>query len=225
MSSKKTVELFYDVLSPYSWIAFELLLRCRPVWNIEIDLQPVFLSGIMKASDNTPPGLVPAKGRYLQKDFKRAMDFYNLGPINFPKDMMNVLMVKGSLPTMRLLTAAKISHADKLESLSREFWLRIYRTDEDIVSPESLIEVCRKVGLSVAESDKLLEDSNTDTVKDKLKLTTQRAIDHGAFGAPIFLVDGQNGKKEMFFGSDRFHFIAHCLGVQWPLVSTAGSKL
>jgi hypothetical protein len=34
----------------------------------------------------------------------------------------------GSLPTMRLLTAAKILHADKLENLSREFWTRIFRT-------------------------------------------------------------------------------------------------
>ena len=34
----------------------------------------------------------------------------------------------GSLPTMRLLTAAKISHPKTMEDLSREFWTRIYRT-------------------------------------------------------------------------------------------------
>ncbi|CAB3991446.1 glutathione S-transferase kappa 1 [Paramuricea clavata] len=224
MSTKKTVELFYDVLSPYSWIAFEVLLRCRPVWNINVDLQPVLLAGIMKATDNTPPGLNPTKGMHLVKDVKRSFEFHKLGPVKFPEDPLNVMMIKGSLPTMRLLTAAKILHADKLENLSREFWTRIFRTGEDHVSPKSIVEVCTKIGFSVAESEQLLEQSNTLTVKEKLKETTQRALDHGAFGAPIFLVENQEGKKQMFFGSDRFHHIAHCLGVQWP-IADSNSKL
>ena len=34
----------------------------------------------------------------------------------------------GSLPTMRLLTAAKLSRPETMENLSREFWKRVYRT-------------------------------------------------------------------------------------------------
>ena len=34
----------------------------------------------------------------------------------------------GSLPTMQLLTAAKLSRPETMENLSREFWKRIYRT-------------------------------------------------------------------------------------------------
>lgn len=42
-----------------------------------------------------------------------------------------------------------------------------------------LLQVCTKIGFSVAESEQLLEQSNTLTVKEKLKETTQRALDHG----------------------------------------------
>ncbi|XP_028394066.1 glutathione S-transferase kappa 1-like [Dendronephthya gigantea] len=224
MTLKKTIELFYDVLSPYSWIGFEVLLRCRAVWNINVDLQPVLLAGIMKESENTPPGMNPRKGAYLFKDVKRIFEFHNLGHIKFPEDPAYVLMVKGSIPTMRLLTAAKISHANKLEDLSREFWNRIYRTGEDHVSHESLVEVCVKCGLSVADSEQLVEESKTTTIKEKLKETTQRVLDYGAFGSPTFLVENKNGKKEMFFGSDRFHLIAHCIGAPWPL-NNPNSKL
>lgn len=36
--------------SPYSWLAFETLMRYRPVWNVEIELRPMFLGGVMQAS-------------------------------------------------------------------------------------------------------------------------------------------------------------------------------
>ena len=42
-----------------------------------------------------------------------------------------------------------------------------------------LKQVCKKVGLSVAQSEQLLEESTTPVVKEKLKETTQRALDHG----------------------------------------------
>ena len=36
-----------------------------------------------------------------------------------------------------------------------------------------------KTGLSVADSNQLVEESKTETIKEKLKETTQRALDHG----------------------------------------------
>lgn len=75
MSSKKVIELFYDVVSPYSWLGFEVCLptavnrftlhrsrslhtqlcfqimcRYRNVWNIDLKLRPAFLGGVMQGS-------------------------------------------------------------------------------------------------------------------------------------------------------------------------------
>lgn len=58
----KLVELFYDVISPYSYLAFELLTRYRKQWTtMELKLRPAYLRDVMIKSGNQSPGSVPAK--------------------------------------------------------------------------------------------------------------------------------------------------------------------
>ncbi|XP_040858326.1 glutathione S-transferase kappa 1-like isoform X4 [Ochotona curzoniae] len=49
-SLPRTLELFYDVLSPYSWLGFEVLCRYQHIWNVKLQLRPSLLGGIMKDS-------------------------------------------------------------------------------------------------------------------------------------------------------------------------------
>ncbi|XP_020626224.1 glutathione S-transferase kappa 1-like isoform X2 [Orbicella faveolata] len=192
--AKRTVELFYDVLSPYSWVAFEVLCRYQTKWNLDLQFRPFFLSGIMAGSGNKPPGTVPAKAAYMSKDIERLRDFYGI-PLVPPADPADVMFRKGSLSAMRLVTAATKYYPDKVEPLSREFWMRIWSRDEDITEPQSLLEVCQNIGLTEHQTQSL------------------------AFGAPI-IVAHVNGKPHMYFGSDRFLLLANLLGVEWegPLV-------
>nr|KAF6469512.1 glutathione S-transferase kappa 1 [Molossus molossus] len=46
----RTLELFYDVLSPYSWLGFEILCRYQNIWNVSLQLRPTLIAGIMKDS-------------------------------------------------------------------------------------------------------------------------------------------------------------------------------
>ena len=54
---KTKVKLYYDWLSPYSWLAFEVLLEYEKIWDLDLELKPVYLGAIMKASENNPPGM------------------------------------------------------------------------------------------------------------------------------------------------------------------------
>lgn len=228
MTSKKVIELFYDVVSPYSWLGFEVMCRYRHVWNIELKLCPAFLGGIMQGSGNKPPGLVPNKFQYMTKDLKRLSEYFDV-PMQPPADPFDVMFNKGTLSAMRFVAAVqeKEKGGDKLvEQLSRELWKRIWSEDKDITEARSLSEAAKKAGLSDDEIKDALEMATSVKIKDKLKGTTQKALDYGAFGFPV-IVYHVNGKPELFFGSDRFELLAHCIGEKWlgPRPDTSASKL
>lgn len=228
MTSKKVVELFYDVVSPYSWLGFEIMCRYRNVWNIELKLRPAFLGGVMQGSGNKPPGLVPNKFQYMTKDLHRLSEYFNV-PVQAPSDPFEAMFQKGSLTAMRFVTAVqeRETGGDKqVERVSRELWRRIWSEDKDITEPASLSEAAMKAGLSEREIKEALELSTSEEIKEKLKSATQNALDYGAFGFPL-VVCRVNGKPEMFFGSDRFELMAHCIGEKWlgPQPDISAAKL
>ncbi|XP_028984919.1 glutathione S-transferase kappa 1-like [Betta splendens] len=228
MTSRKVVELFYDVVSPYTWLGFEVMCRYRTVWNIDLKLRPAFLSGVMQGSGNKPPAVVPNKFKYMIHDLSHLKEYFDVS-LNFPSDPFHVMFEKGSLSAMRFITAVQESEkgGDKyVEQVSRELWRRIWSEDKDITEPASLCEAALKAGLSDSEIKEILELSKSKEVKDKLKSNTQAALDYGAFGFPL-LVCHVNGKQESFFGSDRFELMAHCIGEKWlgPQPEKSAAKL
>ncbi|XP_048008086.1 glutathione S-transferase kappa 1-like [Megalobrama amblycephala] len=215
-SPRKVVELFYDVVSPYSWLAFEVLCRYRNVWNIDLKFKPAYLGGVMHGSGNRPPGVVPNKFLYMSQDLKRLSEYFVI-PLSSPANPFEAMFEKGSLNAMRFVTA--VAEKDKeehvlVEKVSRELWKRIWSTDQDITEPASFIEAGLKAGLSTNEVEEILNLAKSQPIKDKLKSVTQEALEYQCFGFP-FIVCHVNGKAEVFFGSDRFELMAHCIGEKW----------
>ncbi|KAL7988480.1 hypothetical protein Chor_007399 [Crotalus horridus] len=205
--SKKKVECFYDLVSPYSWLGFEIICRYRSIWNLDLHLRPVFLSGIMNATGNQPPAMLPKKGEYLQKDVKQMAKYCQV-PLNLPKDFVKAVIVKGSLPAMRFITAVDIAEPQFLESVSRELWMRIWSRDEDIVQPESILAAAEKAGLPSGKSQELLKMSTSPE----------------AFGVPCFVIQ-TDGQPQLFFGSDRVELLGNVLGEKWLGPVPTSSKL
>ncbi|XP_045421120.1 glutathione S-transferase kappa 1 isoform X1 [Lemur catta] len=209
----RTLELFYDVLSPYSWLGFEVLCRYQNIWNIKLQLRPSLIAGIMKDSGNKPPALLPRKAQYLRQDIKLLRQHFQI-PIQFPKDFFSVILEKGSLSAMRFLTALSLEHPEMLEKVSRELWMRVWSRDEDITEPQSILAAAEKAGMTTEQAQGILEKISTPKVRNQLKETTEAACRYGAFGLPITVahVDGQT---HMLFGSDRMELLAYLLGEKW----------
>ncbi|XP_069853039.1 glutathione S-transferase kappa 1 [Dipodomys merriami] len=221
----RTLEFFYDVMSPYSWLGFEVLCRYQKLWNIKLKLQPTLLGGVMRSSGNQAPGLLPAKARYMKGDLNLLKRHFQV-PLNFPNDFFSEVVPKGTLAAMRFLTAVNMEQPQMLEKVSRELWMRIWSRNEDIAAPQSILEAAEKAGLSAEQAQNFLKKASTAEVKNKLKETTEAACKYGAFGLPTTVVH-LDGKTHMLFGSDRMEVLAYLLGEKWmgPVPLTQSARL
>ena len=213
--NKLKVEFFFDVISPYSYIAFESMTALNKRHNcMDFQLKPLLVAGLMNLTGNRPPGVVPAKAKFMLFHTKRLSKLYGI-PFHYPEHIANVMFEKGSLSPQRLLTAVRQHFPDYLEPLTRELFLRVWLRDIDIILPESLQKACENVGMSNKDVIHLLDLIKTSEVKDALKKSTQCAIDYGAFGVPSYVAHFEEG-EELFFGCDQIPLFAQRLHLPWP---------
>ncbi|CAG0924374.1 unnamed protein product [Notodromas monacha] len=207
------VQLFYDVLSPYSWFALETICRYRTLWNMSLEMKPALLSAVVSKAGNSPPGLVPNKMKYMCQDLLIGAEYFDV-PLKLISDPSTTFFQKGSMRPMRFLTAIYKESPEKLESVSRQLWMRIWSRDEDMVAPESIAAAGKAAGLSDEEVQRYLAATETDAVKEALKDSVAEVLDAGGFGLPFFIV-GEGSERKIFFGSDRFPQMAFVMGESW----------
>ncbi|MGL4566160.1 MAG: 2-hydroxychromene-2-carboxylate isomerase, partial [Halioglobus sp.] len=79
----KTVEFYFDVGSPTAYLAHKRLQQLRAQYGLELRYVPMLLGGVFKASGNTSPIAIPAKGKYmLEQDLPRFAARYGV-PLSF----------------------------------------------------------------------------------------------------------------------------------------------
>mmetsp|Transcript_24921 Transcript_24921/g.49032 ORF Transcript_24921/g.49032 Transcript_24921/m.49032 type:complete len:221 (-) Transcript_24921:170-832(-) len=219
--TKPSIFFYYDVVSPYSWLAFEVLQRYQQRWGFNLVLKPAFMGGIMSAANNTPPSMNPSKGVYLFQDLNRLSKLFNV-PLKAPKDFS--ALMRSTLPAQRLLAATQMHSPDSLALLTREMWKRTWLRDQPVGTQEGLSEAMAGAGIDEVTQKALLTAMATPDIKNQLKENTAEVLKFGAFGLPGIVVEVQ-GKLEFFFGSDRFELIAFMLGKEWHGPNPLNSKM
>ena len=191
----KQVEFFFDVGSPTAWLAWTQLPAICARQGAELVYRPVLLGGIFKATGNSPPAAVPAKGQYMLRDLGRFAKRYQVSLT------MNPYFPVNTLGAMRIATAAE--EAPEQAAIVAALFDAMWKSPCKLSEPEELVRVLNEAGLDGAA---WLEKSESDEVKSRLRENTEAAVKRGVFGAPTFFVDG-----EMFFGQDRLDFVEEAL--------------
>lgn len=219
MRSVAQIDFFYDIASPYSWIAFETLMRYRCMWNAEISLRPFFLGGVMKETGNKPPATLKAKRLYMMEDLQRMARYHGVPLVPLKdKDAMY-----STLGAQRLLTAVSLDAPEQLENVTRALWLRLWGGGGDIAAPQGLQEACVSAGLGSDVAGALLAKADSEDAKCRLKAITDEALKRGAFGAPWITLEKKHSNPpeqdskswHTFWGCDRFDVLAETLGQPW----------
>ena len=193
----KSVEFYFDLGSPYSYLAYYRLLQMAEQQEIQIVYKPILLGGVFKATGNRSPIEIPVKGVYSILDIQRWAEYYQIQMQMNPHFPMNTLTL------MRILTGVQLLHLEKFEQVLKLLFDAMFGTPQNLNEPTVLAEVLKPSGFSVEDIMSMVQ---SDVVKQKLITETEQAILRGIFGAPTFFVG-----DEMYWGQDRLHFVEQAL--------------
>ncbi len=185
-SGTAPIEFLFDYASPWSFLADRL--RPRHFGDSATTFVPVYLRGFESFSKGVPYG--PAKLVYIARDFERCAAEAGVAfkpPPVFPLNGLYAL--RGAVAAQR---------EGKLAPYHEPMFRAAWAEGKDVSNREVVKAIARELGLpSVA--DALDEPS----IKDELRVNTEKGVARGAFGVPTFFVG-----DEMFWGHDRMHFAA-----------------
>lgn len=190
----KTVIFCFDFGSPYSYLAYNYLSVIKDA-GAEIEIKPVLLGAIFKATGNQPPAAVQKKGEYMFNDIQRWAKKLNL------EFKMNPFFPILTVPHMRgaILAQKKNTLEQYMEAMFNSIWVKALNLNDQ----EILTKVAAESGI---DPNDFSEGISSDKIKDELRINTQFAIDKGAFGVPTYFLE-----NEMFWGIDSIKFLIDSL--------------
>ncbi len=193
----RTLEFFFDYGSPTTYLAHVQLPGLAARTGCEIVRRPMLLGAVFKVTGNQTPAAIPAKAKYYTLcDMPRMADYLGV-PFT-----MNPYFIINTLPLMRGAVAAL--EDGYFEAYDAAMWRAMWVDGENLGKPEIIGKVLAGADL---DPTAFAERTQAPAVKQSLIVSTEEAVNRGAFGAPTFFVG-----KEMFFGSDRMDYIERALG-------------
>ena len=192
----KTLEFYFDFGSPTAYLAYRRLGQLSQQYDLVVEYHPMLLGGVFKATDNTSPVAIPAKGAYmLQHDLPRFAKRYgvelNFNP-HFPINTLNLM--RGAIAAQRL---------GCFDQYVAVVYDAVWVQAENMGDPEVIARVMGDNGL---DAQAIMEISQDPEVKAELASNTEAAVARGAFGAPTMFIG-----DDMYFGQDRLDFVEEAL--------------
>ncbi len=194
----KTVELFYDIGSSYSYLASTQIDAVVAEHGGVVRWRPFLLGGVFKATGNDMPARVPNKARWMVGDMARWAKRYGIE-----------LRVPSRFPVSTIATQRALVAADRLfgetaqKTLAKALFHAYWVDDEDVADKAVLGRIATSSGLDAAAIVGAIDAQET---KDVLRANTDEAVSRGAFGAPAMFYEG-----ELFWGNDRLTLLADAL--------------
>jgi 2-hydroxychromene-2-carboxylate isomerase len=191
----RTLEFYYDYGSPYSYLADTQVEALAKRAGATLERKPMLLGGVFKATGNASPMTVALKSKWAASDMPMWARHYGVAFNRNPHFPVNTLVL------MRGAAAAQLDGTfDRYHpAIYKAMWVD-GRNLNDIAEVAAVLTAA---GLDAKKFGNRVQDQD---VKDRLKATTDEAVERGVFGAPTSFV----GDK-MFFGNDRLAFVEMAL--------------
>lgn len=183
---------YYDLGSPYAWLAAERIhdvLPVTPIW------QPILLGGIWQRTGGGSWSLTDARAEGMAEVERRARE-YGLMTVEWPERWPT-----SSLIAMRAATFAQ--QAGRAVAFSLAAFRQAFCAGRDLAEPDNVLIAAAACELHPNAVTKGVESRS---VKDRLRAATEEAADRGVIGVPTVAVGDQ-----LFWGDDQLHLAAAAL--------------
>jgi len=191
----RTLEFYFDYGSPYSYLADTQVEAIAKRTGAALARKPMLLGGVFKATGNASPMTVALKSKWSAFDMPMWAKHYGV-PFN-----RNPFFPVNTLALMRGAVAAEIDGL--FEQYHPAMYKAMWVDGRNLNDINEVAAVLTEAGLDARKFSQRIQDQD---VKDRLKATTDSAVERGVFGAPTMFVEDM-----MFFGNDRLPFVEMAL--------------
>lgn len=194
------LDFYFDVSSPWTYLAFRNIQPMALELNTRISWRPVLVGGIFNTVNQ---GMYTSRGdgnsprnRYILKDLQDCARQTGLN-IVFPPRVFPVNSVKAMRGCIWLAQNAASKH--HFLAFIEAAFAAYFTRQEDISQDGVLANICRDLGI---DADAFAEGIMQPDIRQALKANTDEAIARGVFGVPSFFVG-----DDMYFGNDRLDLL------------------
>ena len=187
----KHITFYFDVISPYAYLAFEHLPAALMGNSYSVTYQPILFAGVLNHHGQLGPAEIPPKRDWTYRQILWLARELSI-PLQFP-----AAHPFNPLALQRLAVAASKFGSPSRIAVERLFH-HVWRNGLEASDATRLIDLIKEMSPAL--------DPNGPEIKAKLKTNTEEAIAKGVFGVPTFEVDGK-----LFFGLDALPMLASYL--------------
>ena len=196
------IEFFYDLSSPWTYLAFTNLQPILARTGTEAVLRPILVGGVFNAVNQSVYAAREATdNRKLNHAWKVMRDWSNLAGVemHFPSQYHPAK----SVVAMRMASTLA-DNMPALTKFTKAAFESYFGRQENLDDPETLVAVANAAGL---DGEAMKAAAQTDAVKALLRSNTEEVIARGGYGSPTIFVDG----TKMYFGNDQLPLVEFAL--------------
>ena len=183
------VDFYFDVISPYSYIAHKKIQKIKKNQKIIFNYKPILLGGLHNLAGISAPAFNKYKIKNMQSDCElvsKKNDISFKWNLKFPINSLSIM--RGYLSM----------NDDQKEDYLNIFFDAYWKDNLDLSSEEDFSKLLEVLNL---EKEIFFEKIKHPSIKDDLKKSTSDAFKKEVFGAPTFIVN-----NKIFWGQDRLEY-------------------
>ena len=183
------VDFYFDIISPYSYIAHKKIQKIKENQRIIFNYKPILLGGLHNLAGIDAPAFNKYKIKNMQSDCELVS---KKNDISFK---WNLKFPINSLSIMRGYLAI---NDDQKEDYLNIFFNAYWKDNLDLSIEK---EFSKLLNVLNVEKSIFFEKIKQQSIKDDLKKLTSDAFEKEVFGAPTFIVN-----NKIFWGQDRLEY-------------------